>query len=59
MQLLIGIIGLVCAVWVIYEVWSQNTRLSVDYKILWTVGAILLSILTAIAYYFVEKRREY
>lgn len=57
MGLLISLISLVSAVWVIYEVWSQNSRLSTEYKILWTVAAILLSVFTAIAYYFVEKRR--
>jgi hypothetical protein len=53
---LIGIIALVCAVWVIYDVFANNRRLSDGLKIVWTVCAILFSILTAIIYYLVYKR---
>lgn len=53
---IIGIIALVCAVWVIYDVLAKNNRLSTGMKVLWIVLAILFNIITAIVYYFVHKR---
>ncbi len=52
---LIGIIGLVCAIWVIYDVLAVNKRLSTGMKVLWIVLAIFFSIITAIVYYFMYK----
>jgi hypothetical protein len=43
-------------VYVIYDVWTSNKRFSDGQKILWTVLALLLNILTAIVYYFLYKR---
>jgi uncharacterized membrane-anchored protein len=51
------ILGLICAIWVIYDVFAKNKRLSVGMKVLWTVLAILFSIITAIVYYFVYKNK--
>ena len=51
-----GIVGLVCAVWVIYDVFTNQKKLSAGMKILWTVLALLFSIITAIVYYFVVKK---
>jgi len=55
MDKIIWLAGIICAVWVIYDVWSKNTRLSETNKIIWTVFAILFSILTAIVYYVTQK----
>jgi len=51
-----GMVSLFCMIWVIYEVWAVNTRVQTGGKILWTVGAIFFNIITAILYYFIEKR---
>ena len=53
---LISIIALICAVWVIYDVWANNRRASTVVKVVWTVAAILFSIVTAIIYYFVGRK---
>ncbi|MFT4249815.1 MAG: PLDc N-terminal domain-containing protein [Candidatus Woesearchaeota archaeon] len=53
---IVWIIGLLCAVWVIYDVFANNKRLSTVAKVVWTVAAIVFSIITAIVYYFVEKQ---
>ena len=53
---ILGIIALVCAIWVIYDVWVNNKRLSQGIKIVWTIVAIFFSIITAIVYYFVYKK---
>jgi hypothetical protein len=53
----IGIVALVCAVWVIYDVFTNNKGLSTGMKVVWTVCAVLFSILTAIIYWFVAKRK--
>lgn len=53
---LVGIIALVCAVWVIYDVLTNNKKLSTVAKIVWIVCALLFSIITAIVYYFIGKK---
>lgn len=53
---LVWAVAVVCAVWVIYDVWTSNRKLSDGMKILWTVCAVLFSILTAIVYYLVGRK---
>jgi membrane protein DedA with SNARE-associated domain len=50
-------VAFVCAVYVIHDVWFNNKRLSQPSKIIWTIAALFLSILTAVAYLILEKRR--
>lgn len=52
-----GLIALICAIWVIYDVWSEQKSMNQTTKILWTILALIFSIITAIIYYFVEKRK--
>ena len=56
LQNVIGIVALVCAIWVIYDVFENNKRKSTGWKIAWTVFALLLSIVAAIVYYFTNKQ---
>lgn len=56
LQLILWILGIVCAIWVIYDVLVNNKRSSTVMKIVWIVCALLFSIITAVVYYFVEKR---
>jgi ABC-type spermidine/putrescine transport system permease subunit II len=53
---LVGIVAVVCAVWVIYDVWTNNKKMKDTMKIVWTVCAVIFSIITAIVYYFVGKK---
>ena len=53
---IMGIIALASAIWVIYDVWAKSKKLSDGMKILWTVLALVFSILTAIIYYFTQKK---
>ncbi len=53
-----GLFSLIAFVWVTYEVWTNNHRLTKTNKIIWTVAAFFFSFLTAIIYYFAEKRKE-
>jgi len=53
---LIGIVALICAIWVIYDVWANNKKLNDTAKIIWTVFAVISSILTAIVYYFIGRK---
>jgi hypothetical protein len=55
MNSLIWIIGVIAAVWVIVEVWTK-LKASTTEKLLWTIAALLFSIITAIVYFFVKKR---
>lgn len=54
-ETILGIVGLICAVWVIIDVWGKQ-RMGAGMKILWTVLAIFFSILTAIVYFFMVKK---
>lgn len=53
---LLGLISLICAVWVIYDIFTNQKSMNTEQKVIWTVAAILFSIITAIVYYFVTKR---
>jgi len=47
-----GLITLLCAIWVIYDVLVNNKGLSTGMKVLWIVLALVIPILPAIVYYF-------
>lgn len=49
-------IHILCAVWVIYEVWTKQKKMSGGAKIVWTILALIFSIITAIVYYFMKKK---
>lgn len=53
---ILGILAVLCAIWVIYDVLVNNKRLSTGMKALWIILAILFSIITAIIYYLVYKK---
>ena len=50
------LLGVVCAVWVIYDVWAVNKKVGTGGKVIWSIFAILFSVVTAIVYYFNEKK---
>jgi hypothetical protein len=56
MESIIGIIALICAVWVIYDVWAVQKAMSAGKKVVWTIFALIFSVLTAIVYYLVQKK---
>lgn len=58
MESILGIIAVICAVYVIYDVWLVQKSMSLGKKLLWTVLAILLSIITAIVYFLVVKKNK-
>jgi hypothetical protein len=51
----LGILAIIAAIWVIYDVVTNNRGLSSLAKILWIVFAIFFSIITAIIYFLVYK----
>lgn len=53
---IIGLISLVCAIWVIFDVWTNKKKMKQSMKIVWTVLAVFFGIITAAVYYFVEKK---
>ena len=56
MSTLIYLLPLAAMIWVIYDVWANNTKLSDGAKIAWTIAALFFSLLTAIIYYFIQKK---
>ena len=55
---ILGIVALICAIWVIYDVLANNKKLSDGMKVLWIVLAVLFSIITAVVYYFVGRNNQ-
>ena len=52
-----GIIAVACAVWVIYDILTQQKSMKDTNKIIWIIAAIIFSIITAIVYYFIVKKK--
>jgi uncharacterized protein with PQ loop repeat len=57
MPTIFSIVALLCAVWVIYDVLVKNKRLDATAKAVWIICAILFSIVTAIVYYFIGRKK--
>ena len=55
---ILGIVALICAIWVIYDVLVNNKRLSDGMKVLWIILAVFFSIITAIIYYLVGRNNQ-
>lgn len=53
----VGIIAILAAIWVIYDVIVHNKKLSDGMKVLWIVLALFFSIITAIVYYFIGRSK--
>jgi hypothetical protein len=53
----IGFIALLSLVWVIYDVFTNQKKFDTGKKVLWTIAAVLFSIITAIVYYLVVKKK--
>ena len=51
------IIGLLCAVWVIYDILTNQKRMNSTHKLIWIIAAIVFSVITAIVYYFLVKNK--
>ena len=47
-----GVLAVIAAVWVIFDVLVNNKRLSDGMKVMWVVLAVIFSIITAIVYLF-------
>lgn len=54
---IVGLIALIIAVLVIYDVFANQKRMSTGMKILWTILAIFFNIITGIVYYFVVYKK--
>ncbi|MEM1408590.1 MAG: PLDc N-terminal domain-containing protein [Bacteroidota bacterium] len=51
------LLGLAAAIWVVYDLWVKNYRLSDTEKLIWTICAIFFNVITAVIYYITQKRR--
>lgn len=54
---ILGIVAVLAAIWVIYDVITNNKKLSDGMKVVWIVCAVLFSIITAIVYYLVSRNK--
>jgi len=55
---ILGIVAVLAAIYVIWDVIVNNKKLSDGMKVLWIVLALLFSIITAIVYYFVGRNAK-
>ena len=53
---LLYLIGFICAIWVIVDVWTKSKKMDNTEKIIWTVCAIFFNIITAVVYYILRKK---
>ncbi|SES90842.1 Phospholipase_D-nuclease N-terminal [Methanococcoides vulcani] len=51
-----GLFELLAVVWVIYDVVTQNKRLSGAMKVVWILVAVIFNIFGAAAYYFLGRK---
>ena len=52
----LGVVGLIAAIWVIFDILVNQKRMKTGEKIIWIILAIVFSIITAIVYYLVKKK---
>jgi riboflavin transporter FmnP len=55
---LLALVALLSMVWVIYDVWAKQKSMTDTVKLLWTILAVIASVLTAVLYYFVVKEKQ-
>ncbi|MEQ9406030.1 MAG: PLDc N-terminal domain-containing protein [Cyclobacteriaceae bacterium] len=55
LQNILYVVAIICAIWVIYDVWTKQ-KMGTGMKVVWTIFALIFNILTAIIYYFVKKK---
>ncbi|MDP4039817.1 MAG: PLDc N-terminal domain-containing protein [Candidatus Pacearchaeota archaeon] len=53
-----GVLAIIAALWVIYDVLVNNKRLSDGMKVLWIICAVIFSIITAVIYYLVGRNNQ-
>lgn len=53
---LFTIISILCAVYVIYNVWFVNQKISFWGKVIWSAFAVFFNVFTAIIYYFLNRK---
>lgn len=56
---IVGVIALICAVWVIYDVLIVQRRMPDLHKILWVIAALIFNILTAVVYFLIVKKGKF
>lgn len=54
----LGIVAILAAIWVIYDVIVNNKKLSDGMKVLWILLALFFSIITAVVYYFIGRNKQ-
>ena len=51
------ILAVAAAVWVIYDVMTQQKSMDSTKKLIWIICAVVFSVVTAIVYFFAIKKR--
>jgi glucan phosphoethanolaminetransferase (alkaline phosphatase superfamily) len=54
---ILGVVALLCAIWVIYSVLVHHKNWKAGKKAIWIICAVLFSIITAIVYFFIGKKK--
>jgi pilus assembly protein TadC len=56
--ILLGLIGLIAVVWVIYDVLTIQKEMPDIEKLIWVLVALFLGLIGALVYYFIVKRSK-
>ena len=55
--IIIWVIAIICTVWVIYDILTKQKSMDSTKKLIWIICAVFFSIITAIVYYLVVKKK--
>ncbi len=59
LELIFGVLAIASFLWVTYDVWTnRSSRYTLIMKVIWTVAAFFLSVVTAVVYYLVDVRNR-
>ncbi len=57
MNNILYILAIVCAIYVLYDVWMVQKKMSTGTKLIWTIFGLIFNIITAIVYFFMVKKK--
>lgn len=56
---IVGLIGVLLFIWVVFDVFTKQKRMKDLHKILWILGSFVFAIIVPIIYFFVVKNGKF
>lgn len=54
-QVIWGLFSLICLIWIIYDLFTNNKKLSMDMEVVWIILTVLFNGITVIIFYLLVK----